>query len=61
MKSYQVVNYASENRFIIGELPPPIQVQKEVIFIKEILAFLSSVMAGIVANTICKWLDRGKK
>ena len=61
MKSYQVVNQASENRFIIGELPPPIQVQKEVIFIKEIFAFLSSVMAGIVANTICKWLDRGKK
>ena len=50
MKSYQVVNQASENRFIIGELPPPIQVQKEVIFIKEIFAFLSSVMAGIVAN-----------
>jgi hypothetical protein len=29
--------------------------------LKEIIAFLSSVMAGIVANIICKWLDRGKK
>jgi len=28
---------------------------------KAFFAFLSSVVAGIVANTICKWLDRGKK
>ena len=34
--------------------------RKEEVMIKDILSFLSSVMAGIVANYVSKWLDRRK-
>jgi hypothetical protein len=35
---------------------------KEVIAMREVFSFISSVIAGIVASIVCKWLDRrGRK
>ena len=34
--------------------------RKEEVMMKDIFSFLSSVIAGIVANYVSKWLDRRK-
>ena len=46
-----------ETYVILSVLPPPIMALKGGVIMELTISFISSVVAGVVAYYICKWLD----